>query len=111
MRIALIIGSLSGGGAEKAFLRIGIALRNAGTDARIIAVEKRVDHEIPGSVPVHMIYTKPNSLSHSWLGKLPAAWQLRKAYRQLETDGPFDLAISTLTPCEKICQMAGIPRL
>ena len=56
-RIAIIIDSLGGGGAERVMINLAKGLKGAGHYPHIFCLESRKDHEVPGDIPVDILYS------------------------------------------------------
>lgn len=102
MRFAFVLTNLSGGGAEKAILKLAAALRDCGHEAEIVLLEGRIDHAVPAGAVVHALGER---LSRGWLGKRLLARRLRH-----HLANQYDLLVSTLPFADEVTTLAGLPR-
>ena len=110
MKVALITTNLTGGGAERVFLRWAELLGARGHDVRVILLEHRIDHAVPDSVKVHALTLEGKTCSKGFLGKRVAAWRLRSLLKKPGVDKPFDLHVSTLPFADEVVAIAKLPR-
>lgn len=106
LRIALLIDSLSGGGAERVFLILARLWLAMGCEVHMIVLAQQRDYEPPPGLRLHLL--GPWGLPRRWLSKRYAAWRLRRLVRALERDAPFDLRLSTLLLSDEIARLAGL---
>jgi len=107
---ALVVTNLRGGGAEKNMLRLAAGLAGRGHRVRLMLLEHRVEHEIPPGVEVHALTLAGARLPGGWLGKLLAAFRLRRLYRRLGL-GAECLTISTLPFADEVVAEARLPNV
>ena len=105
MKFSLVVSSLAGGGAERSMLRLGSGLRRRGHEVRLIALDPKVQHEVPPELDVHVLRAR-----HGWLGTWLAARALRDLYRRLGL-GAESLTISTLPFADQVAASARVPNL
>ncbi|GAB4168672.1 MAG: hypothetical protein Fur0039_07130 [Rhodocyclaceae bacterium] len=105
MRLALILTDLSGGGAEKAMLKVAALLAARAHEVEIVLLEDRREHAPPQAVAVRALGA-PGSLAHGWFGKRIAAARLR---RLLDAGRNHDLIVSTLPFADEIADLARLP--
>jgi glycosyltransferase involved in cell wall biosynthesis len=105
MKFSLVLSSLAGGGAERSMLRLGSGLRGRGHEVRVIALDPKVQHEVPAGLEVHVVGAR-----HGWLGTWLAARALRTLYRRLGL-GTECLTISTLPFADQVAAAARVPNL
>lgn len=110
MKFALIITNLSGGGAEKVFLKICAGLVARGHDLHLILLENIIVHKVPVGVQVHSFTGAGHKVRKGLLGKWLAALRLRRLVKQLQAAQPFDLIISTLPFADEVAIRANLPR-
>ncbi len=110
VNFALVITNLQGGGAEKVMLRLATALVHRGNRVRLILLEHRIEHEIPKGVELHALTAPGTPLHNGWLGKLTAAFQLRRLYRRLGLSSDC-LTISTLPFADQVVSTARLPNV
>jgi len=105
LRYLFITTNLSGGGAEKALVKIAHLLRQRGNDVCLLIIENLVEHALPAGLPVKKL--NPDCPSHGWFGKRLNALKL---HRWVKHNGPFDLIVSTLPYADEIARLARLPR-
>lgn len=105
MTFALVLSSLAGGGAERAMLRLAAAFKRRGHRAHVIALDPKVEHEIPPGVELHTLNARRGLLG-TWL----AARSLRALYRRLGL-GADCVSVSTLPYADQVALGARLPNL
>jgi glycosyltransferase involved in cell wall biosynthesis len=110
MKFAFVLPNASGGGAEKAVIKVGAALAARGHEVHLVLLEHVIDHAIPEPIQVHAL-TAPGARRHKGLlGKWRAVRQLRRQMAGLARAQPFDLTVSTLPFADEIARRARLPR-
>lgn len=110
LKFGFVLTNLTGGGAEKAVLKIAAALLERGHEVHIVLLEHRVEHAVPSGIRLHGI-TRPGTRLHKGaLGKWLAAWRLRERVADLNRERPFDLVVSTLPFADEVAVRAELPR-
>jgi len=102
---AFLLSSLAGGGAERAMLRLAAAFRHRGHRAHVIALDPKVEHEVPAGVEVHVLQGRRGLLG-TWL----AARALRALYFRLGL-GSDCVTVSTLPYADQVAVSAKLPNL
>lgn len=110
MKYAFITTNLAGGGAEKALLKLAAALRQRGHEVHLVLLEHLLAHALPADVAVHALTKPGRSLPKGVLGKLFAAWRLRRMMARLARPAPFDMVVSTLPFADETARRARLPR-
>lgn len=110
MKIALIVTNLAGGGAEKVMITLAAGLAGRGHEIHLILLEHLIEHAPPPHVAVHALTGTNQRLSKGVLGKWAAVWRLRRLFRRLFVQRPFDLVISTLPFADEVVARARLPR-
>ncbi len=110
MDAALIVTNLAGGGAEKAMVRLAQALGARGHRVRLILLEHRIEHALPEGLSVHALTKPGEAIGSGLLGKLRAAWRLRRMFRRLGL-GRDSLVVSTLPFADEVVLLAGLPNV
>ncbi|ELQ6036422.1 glycosyltransferase [Cronobacter sakazakii] len=64
MRIAIVIPTLTIGGAEKVALNTAMTLANMGNEIHVIVMSRRVDLEVPDNITLHTGLHSIKSISH-----------------------------------------------
>ena len=110
MKYAFIVTNITGGGAEKAILKICSGLAQRGHDVNLVLLEHIVTHDVPAGIPVHALTSPGARLSKGMIGKWLAARRLRRLMARLAEGRPFDLIVSTLPFADEVAVRAGLPR-
>lgn len=113
-KIAFIIDSLSGGGAEKIVLRLAQALADQGLEIHIILLRKVVDYTTSTDYSIHCLTTDGIATPICWsiwgvsLADCILAKKLRQYVHKLSEARHFNLIISTLHKTNYITYLAKI---
>lgn len=110
MKFALITTNLAGGGAEKALLKLAVALRRRGHEVHLVLLEHLIAHAVPADVPVHALTLPQRPLSKGALCRPIVAWRLRRLMARLARPAPFDMVVSTLPFADEIALRGRLPR-
>ena len=110
MKYGFIVTNITGGGAEKAILKICSGLAQRGHDVNLVLLEHIVTHDVPAGIPVHALTSPGARLSKGMIGKWLAARRLRRLMARLAEGRPFDLIVSTLPFADEVAVRAGLPR-
>jgi hypothetical protein len=105
MIFALVLSNLAGGGAERAMLRLAVALKRRGHGVRVIVLDPKIEHEVPPELELHTLHTRKGLLG-AWL----AAHALRGLYRRLGL-GADCVTISTLPFADLVAARANVANL
>ena len=108
MHFIFITTDLSGGGAEKAILKIAHLLIQRGHIASILIFENKIEHTLPNELTVEILGNGFKRSSHGWLGKRLSARKLKKKFNS--NNQTYDLIISTLPYADEIVKLAQLPR-
>jgi len=101
-RIAILIDSLYGGGAEKVMLTLASALTEIGHNACIIALSKHIDYDVPATCDIHFLYEKKVRLK-GYINGLKHAKNLKNLVENIESqNGRFDLILANLEETYRI---------
>lgn len=111
LKIALVVTNLRGGGAEKAFLKLGALLAGRGHEIHLFLLENIVEHAPAPAIKLHALTLPGKTRGKGYIGKRLAAAKLRKRYRQAEGARPFDFTLSTLPFSDEVVALAGLPRV
>jgi glycosyltransferase involved in cell wall biosynthesis len=109
-KIALIIDSMYGGGAEKVALTLRRALEHAGHEAHVIALENTGHYDASGEQRLHYLAAP----TKNFLGGRAYARQaieLKSTLAGLERSGgrPFDLVVANLIHSQHVVARANLP--
>jgi glycosyltransferase involved in cell wall biosynthesis len=109
-RIALIIDSLAGGGAEKVVQELAMAFTDAGHKAVIISLQGRSEYQISQSVSVRYLSEQTRVKYHKKSLRLKHARELKACISELEKEfGEFDLILSNLDEAHYIVSACELP--
>ena len=111
LKIALVVTNLRGGGAEKAFLKLGALLAGRGHEIHLFLLENIVEHTPVPAIHLHALTGPGQAQGKGFIGKRLAAAKLRKRYRHAEGARPFDFTLSTLPFADEVVALAGLPRV
>lgn len=111
MKYALIIQNLSGGGAQKAMIRLAIALQARGHEVHFIVISSGGSYEVESDIQVHRLFRADGRKFGGSFGKFLAVRRLRQLHRRLAGTGPFDAIISTLPYTDHVVHLAKLPHV
>lgn len=103
-RVAIIIDSLGGGGAERVMINLAKGLKSAGHYPHIFCLESRKDHEVPDGIPVDILYQN-RSLRNITRGRhlKSSAKRLEIMIKSIEEkSASFNLFLSNLDPTNAV---------
>jgi len=104
-RIAIIIDTLNGGGAEKVCLTLFQAMLDRGIDAHMLVLKQKCDYQIPNSPNIHFVFEDEQIRLSSHFVQKKAA---RKLIEMIERLGGFDAYISNLDYTHAILAKTGL---
>ena len=104
-RIALLLPTLNGGGAEKVCIKIAQGCIDAGVEVHLVVIIPHMDYEVPKGLTVHTLLdcAKRSSRLHSVQKK--AALALSEYSSQV---GGFDSIFANLLPAYAVAAMSGL---
>jgi glycosyltransferase involved in cell wall biosynthesis len=110
-KIAMLIDSMYGGGAEKVVLTLRRALAAAGHDAHVIALEAAAHYDLTQERNVHFLHS-PTRRTGGGRAYGPQARELRELLARLEqVDGkPFDLVVAHLINAQHVAARAELDK-
>ncbi|MGE4260720.1 glycosyltransferase [Shewanella sp.] len=111
-RIAIVIDSLAGGGAEKVMLTLAKGLLARGHQPHILVLQPAVEHEVPAEIPLHFCFdAHTRNLDSFWrLGTSVA--RLKQYLETLQQQvGRFDLFLSNLHQTNLLMTRTGVAPL
>ena len=96
-RIAIVINSLSGGGAEKVMLTLATSLHQLGHEPHFILLQDKGEYQVPEFILCHACFgADETNLDVFWKRK-KSAQRLNQFIREIEAEfGLFDLFLSNL---------------
>lgn len=109
-KFAFILTNLTGGGAEKAILKVSAGLAARGHEAHIVLLEHVIEHAVPDSAHLHVLTPAGARVHRGAIGKWWAVRRLRRAMAHLARPRLFDLIVSTLPFADEIAVRAQLPR-
>ncbi len=96
-RIAIVIDSLSGGGAEKVMLTLAKALHRLGHQPHFIVLQNKGEYQIPDFIPSHACFAVRESNLDVFWKRYKSAQKLKHLIVEIEAQfGKFDLFLSNL---------------
>lgn len=105
-RVAIIIDTLNGGGAEKVCLTLFKSLLNKNVDAHLIVLKPKCDYELPQLPNIHFVFRDSKTKLSHFFGKKKAAVLLNQLVVRL---GNFDALFSNLDVTHAIVAKAKLP--
>ncbi len=108
-KIALVVDSMYGGGAEKVVLTLRRALESCGHDAHVIVLDSTSHYDASAERQLHFLKTSPRRAGGG-RAYMQQALELRGLLAKLErADGrPFDLVIANLIHSQHVVARAGL---
>ena len=106
-KIALIIDTLNGGGAEKVTLILAQAMQRRGAEVKIIVLKKKVDYDIPTDIPCEFIFDSAKTKLYRKKNQIAAA---QKITQIIYRDGGYDAIFCNLDECHPILAKTLLPR-
>ncbi len=105
-KIAIIIDTLNGGGAEKVCLTLTKAFNENGIESHLIVLKRKCSYTLQNKDHVHFIYDDANIKLYRKSVQLDAAKKLNSLVYKL---GGFDAYFSNLDNCHPIVARACLP--
>lgn len=108
-RVALVIDSLAGGGAEKIVLTLALQLHRLGHDPHLLVLEPHCAYKIPTELKVHYCFG-PNPVQIGSIWKLASSVsKAQKWISAIESQyGKFDIFLSNLDKSNLLMTRAGV---
>ncbi|TVP58119.1 MAG: hypothetical protein EA349_04975, partial [Halomonadaceae bacterium] len=104
-KIAFVIDSLTGGGAERLVLTIAETMAERGHEVILITMTDKIEYQIDPRLTCHHL----TSLSQGGAGKKLMAQRLIRVFAQLEQTGAIDLVVVNLNLSSEVVRLSGIP--
>ena len=102
IRIAIVIDSLAGGGAEKVMLRLASALQELGHDVNFIVINKIISHSLPENIsPIFVNDTSKKSKLPFWQAAR-SAYRLQRILDSIRDTVGLDAVLSNLPQTDRI---------
>lgn len=109
-KVAMVIDSLSGGGAEKAVLTLTNAIQRLGHKVILFVLDQKVDYAFSDDISVIYLQPSPKHKTKGWLNRVKQAKRLTTLVAEQEcVNGAFDLFLVHLQESYRIvsaCQFA-----
>lgn len=105
-RIAIIIDTLNGGGAEKVCLSLFKGMLAKNIDVHMIVLKQKCDYEIPASNNIHFVFNDHKINLSNYFVQVKAAKNLVRVFEKL---GSFDAYISNLDVTHAIVAKIKLP--
>ena len=104
-RIAILIDTLNGGGAEKVCLTLFEAMLARGLDAHLIVLKRKFEYDLPDTKNIHFIFDNDKLRLYSYFVQKRAARKLNELVAQL---GAFDAIFSNLDFSHAVLAKSGL---
>lgn len=105
-RIAILIDTLNGGGAEKVCLTLFEAMLARGVNAHLIVLKRKFEYDLPDTKNIHFIFDNENIRLYSYFVQKRAAKQLNELVSEI---GPFDAIFSNLDFAHAVLAKSNLP--
>jgi glycosyltransferase involved in cell wall biosynthesis len=111
-RIAIVIDSLTGGGAEKVMLSLAQELITQGHQPHLIVLQNECAYELPQNLPVHYCFEANNRNFDSFWNIKQSITTLKALIKSVEKQfGQFDMFLSNLDKSNLMTTKSGISPL
>lgn len=110
-KIAFLISTLSGGGAQRFVSNLATYYANQGHDVHIVLQKKEVSYQLPENITIHSLTSNNRKPRFKKLFKFVLGKRFRKLIKQQSAGKPFDLIISTMFGANLIASYSGIPNI
>lgn len=109
MRVAIVIDSLAGGGAEKVMLTLAEEMSKQSHHVTILSLSNRIEHELPSNIHVESLFNHKAT-------KVDRLWRVKKSVEKLEAwfkqqsamFGEFNLVLSNLDRSNNLLAQSAI---
>lgn len=105
-KIAIVVDSLHGGGAEKVCLLLAKAFKRLAMHVNLVVVKPQCEYEIDADLHVDFLLNKENEKLYKKSVQLKAASKLRELAERV---GGFDLVLSNLDGAHPIVSKVNLP--
>jgi glycosyltransferase involved in cell wall biosynthesis len=105
-RVAIVIDTLNGGGAEKVCLTLFNAMRARGVDAQLIVLKLKCTYELPNKDNVHFLFDDERLRLSKKSVQNTASHEFVKLAEKL---GGFSAVFSNLDVCHVVVAQANLP--
>ncbi len=111
-RVAIVINSLSGGGAEKVMLTLAITLHQFGHEAHFILLQHKGEYQVPDFIPCHACFDNNARNLDTFWNRNRSSQRLKACIEQIEAEsGKFDLFLSNLDKTNMLMTQTGLSPL
>lgn len=109
-KVALLLHSLVGGGAQRSVMQIASGLRDAGCTVHLVVLQsERQEVPVPDGITLHFLARHRKITGYKLIDRHILARRLKKLIAELEQDGRFDLIISNMSTTDHLVRIARIP--
>ena len=111
-RIALVIDSLAGGGAEKIVLTLATEMKRLGHEPHLLVISPNYDYVVPEGIPLHVCFDERDKHIIAWWRLGRSAARVKQWIEGIEQAyGRFDLILSNLDKSNLLLTRAGVAPL
>lgn len=107
-KIAFLISTLAGGGAQRFVSNLATYYANNGHDVHLFLHKNEVAYQLPENVSIHTLIKPRNKPVFKTLYKFLQGRKFRKLIEQQSERKPFDLIISTMFGSNLVARYSGI---
>lgn len=110
-KIAFLVSTLAGGGAQRFVANLATEFANEGNEVHIFLQKNEVVYKLPENIKIHSLTKTTKKPRFKRLYKLILARRFKKQVEALCVSKPFDLIISTMFGANLIARLSGIPNI
>lgn len=111
MKIAFMVSSLAGGGAQRFVSNLATQYANNGHEVHIFLLLNKVIYELPATIAIHPLAETNRITPIKALNKLILARRFRRHIQEHAKHKPFDLIIATMFGANLVARLSGIPNI
>ena len=100
--IAIVIDTLSGGGAEQVMLRLASTMISEGYEVKFIVINPKVSHAVPDNIELIFVRDRGTARGRKWTYYRRAAEELQKVLDSLNEQQSIDAVLSNLPETDRI---------
>lgn len=107
-KVAFVITSMAGGGAERTVLDLAREMNRLGNEALIVSLREVRQYDLRDEAPVYFLTRETGPADGATCPE-----RLRALFRRLEKEGgrPFDLTVASLPEAQTMVSRSGLPRV
>ncbi len=109
-KIAIVIDSLVGGGAERVMLTLASEFLAMGHNVTIFSLKQHVTYQIPEALKLVFPFAEYNVSVRGWFNRKKLAKMLTDAVNKAEQNGRFDMFLVNLYEAYRIVQACNFAR-